>query len=103
MLRELTQADVYIENKLFATLDPTSRTLELPNGREIVITDTVGFIQNLPHDLVAAFRATLEEVIEADLVLHVIDSSSAYRDEQIQLSKKFSTSLVLPTSRRHAL
>lgn len=83
ILRELTNADVYIENQLFATLDPTSRTLELPNGREVIITDTVGFIQNLPHDLVAAFRATLEEVCEADLVLHIVDSSSPMRDEQI--------------------
>lgn len=82
LLRELTNADVYVENQLFATLDPTSRTMELPNGREVVLTDTVGFIQNLPHDLVAAFRATLEEVNEADLVLHVVDSSSPMRDEQ---------------------
>lgn len=88
LLRELTQADVYVENQLFATLDPTSRTLELPSGREIVLTDTVGFIQNLPHDLVAAFRATLEEVCEADLVLHVIDSSSPMRDEQIAVVNK---------------
>ncbi|WP_169081609.1 GTPase HflX [Paenibacillus sp. PL91] len=88
LLRELTHADVYVENQLFATLDPTSRTLELPNGREIVLTDTVGFIQNLPHDLVAAFRATLEEVCEADLVLHVIDSSSPMRDEQIKVVNK---------------
>ncbi|WP_138751061.1 GTPase HflX [Paenibacillus sinopodophylli] len=83
LLRELTHADVYVEDQLFATLDPTSRALELPNGREIVLTDTVGFIQNLPTDLVAAFRATLEEVCEADLVLHVIDSSSPVREEQI--------------------
>lgn len=88
LLRELTQADVYVENQLFATLDPTSRALELPNGREVVLTDTVGFIQNLPHDLVAAFRATLEEVCEADLVLHVIDSSSVMRDEQIKVVNK---------------
>ncbi|MEV5028234.1 GTPase HflX [Paenibacillus sp. LPE1-1-1.1] len=88
LLRELTDADVYVENQLFATLDPTSRTLELPNGREIVITDTVGFIQNLPTDLIAAFRATLEEVCEADLVLHVIDSSSPVRDEQIAVVNK---------------
>ncbi|WP_028610641.1 GTPase HflX [Paenibacillus harenae] len=88
LLRELTQADVYVENQLFATLDPTSRILELPNGREVVLTDTVGFIQNLPHDLVAAFRATLEEVNEADLVLHVIDSSSPMRDEQIAVVNK---------------
>ncbi|CAM4285696.1 GTPase HflX [Paenibacillus alkaliterrae] len=85
LLRELTKADVYVENQLFATLDPTSRSLVLPNGREVVLTDTVGFIQNLPHDLVAAFRATLEEVCEADLVLHVIDSSSVMRDEQINV------------------
>ncbi|MDQ0111391.1 GTPase HflX [Paenibacillus harenae] len=83
LLRELTEADVFVENQLFATLDPTSRTLELPNGREVILTDTVGFIQNLPHDLVAAFRATLEEVNEADLVLHIIDSNSPMRDEQI--------------------
>lgn len=83
LLRELTNADVFVENQLFATLDPTSRILELPNGREVILTDTVGFIQNLPHDLIAAFRATLEEVNEADLVLHVIDSSSAVREEQI--------------------
>lgn len=83
LLRELTHADVFVEDQLFATLDPTSRVLELPNGREVILTDTVGFIQNLPHDLVAAFRATLEEVNEADLILHVIDSSSPYREEQI--------------------
>ncbi|MBP3963407.1 GTPase HflX [Paenibacillus lignilyticus] len=85
LLRELTQADVYVENQLFATLDPTSRNLELPSGKEVVLTDTVGFIQNLPHDLVAAFRATLEEVCEADLVLHVIDSASEMREEQISV------------------
>ncbi|MFD0711649.1 GTPase HflX [Paenibacillus sp. GCM10027626] len=83
LLRELTDADVYVENQLFATLDPTSRALELPSGKEVVLTDTVGFIQNLPHDLIAAFRATLEEVNEADLVLHVVDSSSPMRDEQM--------------------
>ncbi|MBW7477825.1 GTPase HflX [Paenibacillus oenotherae] len=82
LLREMTKADVYVENQLFATLDPTSRNLELPSGKEIVLTDTVGFIQNLPHDLIAAFRATLEEVCEADLVLHVVDSASPMREEQ---------------------
>ncbi|WP_270172504.1 GTPase HflX [Paenibacillus sp. SYP-B4298] len=88
LLRELTAADVYVENQLFATLDPTSRILELPSGKEIVLTDTVGFIQNLPHDLVAAFRATLEEVCEADLVLHVVDSSSPMREEQMQVVQR---------------
>ncbi|CAM2786978.1 GTPase HflX [Paenibacillus sediminis] len=83
LLKQLTDADVYIENQLFATLDPTSRTLELPSGKEVVITDTVGFIQNLPHDLVAAFRATLEEANEADLILHVVDASSEMRDDQM--------------------
>jgi GTP-binding protein HflX len=66
-------------------LDPTSRTLKLPCGKEIVLTDTVGFIQNLPQDLVAAFRATLEEVCEADLILHVVDSSSAMRQVQMKV------------------
>ncbi|EFM12073.1 GTP-binding proten HflX [Paenibacillus curdlanolyticus YK9] len=85
LLREMTDAEVYVENQLFATLDPTSRLLELPSGKEIVLTDTVGFIQNLPHDLVAAFRATLEEVCEADLVLHVVDSSSPTRADQMRV------------------
>ncbi|MFD0670275.1 GTPase HflX [Cohnella sp. GCM10027633] len=82
LLRQLTAADVLAEDKLFATLDPTSRGLELPSGKEVVLTDTVGFIQNLPHDLVAAFRATLEEANEADLLLHVVDSSSPMRERQ---------------------
>ncbi|WP_276351440.1 GTPase HflX [Cohnella caldifontis] len=82
LLRQLTQADVLAEDKLFATLDPTSRTMRLPSGKEVVLTDTVGFIQNLPHDLVAAFRATLEEANEADLLLYVMDASSPMRERQ---------------------
>jgi GTP-binding protein HflX len=82
LLRQLTDADVLAEDKLFATLDPTSRNLILPSGKEIILTDTVGFIQNLPHDLVAAFRATLEEAAEADLLLHVVDTSSPMRERQ---------------------
>lgn len=85
LLKQLTSADVYIENQLFATLDPTSRMLELPGGSEVILTDTVGFIQNLPHDLVAAFRATLEEANEADLILHVVDASSPMREEQMNV------------------
>lgn len=85
LLNRLTAAEVYIENQLFATLDPTSRIMELPSGKEIVLTDTVGFIQNLPHDLVAAFRATLEEVNEADLILHVVDASSDMREDQMSV------------------
>jgi GTP-binding protein HflX len=85
LLKQLTDADVYIENQLFATLDPTSKKMTLPNGKEVLVTDTVGFIQNLPHELVAAFRATLEEVCEADLILHVADSSSPMLAEQMEV------------------
>ena len=82
LLNALTEADVLAENKLFATLDTTTRKLELPSGRTILLSDTVGFIRNLPHHLVAAFRATLEEVVEADLLLHVMDASSPEIEEQ---------------------
>lgn len=85
LLNRLAQADVLAEDQLFATLDPATRKVSLPNGQEIVLTDTVGFIQHLPHDLVAAFRATLEEVNEADLVLHVIDSASPMRERQMEV------------------
>lgn len=73
LLRALTGADVLVANQLFATLDPTTRRIPLTGGREALLTDTVGFIQRLPTDLVAAFRATLEEVLDADLLLHVVD------------------------------
>jgi GTPase len=73
LLNRLAQADVYVADQLFATLDPTTRRVELPGGHTALFTDTVGFIQKLPTDLVAAFRATLEEIAEADLLLHVID------------------------------
>jgi GTPase len=73
LLKRLTDADVYIADQLFATLDPTTRRVDLPSGRTVLLTDTVGFIQKLPTQLVAAFRATLEEVIEADLLLHLVD------------------------------
>ena len=75
LLNTLSGADVYIADQLFATLDPTTRRVELPGGTVILVTDTVGFIQKLPTQLVAAFRATLEEVVEADLLLHVSDAS----------------------------
>jgi GTPase len=75
LLNTLTDADAFVADQLFATLDPTTRKLELPSGRQAVISDTVGFIQKLPTTLIAAFRATLEEVAEADLLLHVIDVS----------------------------
>lgn len=75
LLRTLTGANVLVEDKLFATLDPTTRCISLPNNDTVLLSDTVGFIQNLPHHLVAAFRATLEEVQEADLLLHVVDAA----------------------------
>ncbi|MDW8172553.1 MAG: GTPase HflX [Anaerolineae bacterium] len=75
LLNTITQANVYVADQLFATLDPTTRKLALPSGREILMTDTVGFIQKLPTTLVAAFRATLEEISEASLILHVVDVS----------------------------
>lgn len=88
LLKALTAADVLVENRLFATLDPTTRIMELPGGKEVVLTDTVGFIQNLPHDLVASFRATLEEANEADLILHVVDTSSPMRKEQMEVVER---------------
>jgi len=75
LLNALTDAGVFVEDKLFATLDPTVRKVELPNGRPVLLIDTVGFITRLPTELVAAFRATLEEVTEADLLVHVVDIS----------------------------
>ncbi len=75
LLNALTPANMQAEDKLFATLDPTTRKLHLPSGRHALITDTVGFIQKLPTELVAAFRATLEEILEADIIVHVIDAS----------------------------
>ncbi len=77
LLNALADADLYVANMLFATLDPTSRVVVLPSGQHVVMTDTVGFINKLPHDLVDAFRATLEEVVRADLLLEVVDASDA--------------------------
>ncbi|MFY7952060.1 MAG: GTPase HflX, partial [Armatimonadaceae bacterium] len=76
LLNLLTGSDVLADRMLFSTLDPTTRRVVLPDGRGILLTDTVGFIRNLPHHLVAAFRATLEEVVDADFLIHVIDASS---------------------------
>ncbi len=84
LLNALTNADVLAENKLFATLDPTTRRLRFPKEHELVLADTVGFIRNLPKDLVEAFRATLEEIEEADLLLHVADASHENVEEQIK-------------------
>ena len=83
LLNRLTGAEAFAEDKLFATLDPLTRHLELAGGQEILLTDTVGFIQKLPHTLVPAFQATLEEVQEADLLLHVVDAASSQAEAQI--------------------
>ncbi len=82
LLNALAGADVLVEDKLFATLDPTTRRVTLPDGREALFTDTVGFIQKLPTELVAAFRATLEEINEADLLLHILDITHPNAQEQ---------------------
>lgn len=84
LLNQLTEGDVYVANKLFATLDPTTRRVELPDSSIALLTDTVGFIQKLPTTLVAAFRATLEEIAEADLLLHVIDITHPHVQAQAE-------------------
>lgn len=78
LLNKLTNADVLAEDKLFATLDTTTRRMELPDGQAMLVTDTVGFVRNLPHDLVQSFRATLEEAVLADFLIHVVDASSPH-------------------------
>ncbi|MDD5411967.1 MAG: GTPase HflX [Methylobacter sp.] len=83
LFNKLTGADIYVADQLFATLDPTLRNCQLPNSTEIVLADTVGFIRHLPHELVAAFKSTLQEASEADLLLHVIDANAEDRDETI--------------------
>lgn len=85
LLNALTQSDdVYVQDQLFATLDPTTRQVELPNHEPALVSDTVGFIRKLPHTVVEAFKATLEEAVESDLLLHVIDCSHPQVDQQIQ-------------------
>ncbi len=88
LLNALTGAQVHAEQRLFATLDPTTRRVDLPTGRGLLLTDTVGFIQKLPTDLVAAFRATLEEVTEADAIIQVLDLSSPAAAEQAETVEK---------------
>ena len=85
LMNALTSAGVLVEDKLFATLDPTIRSLRLPNGDKVMIADTVGFINKIPHSLIEAFKSTLEEVMSADLLLHLVDMSSPLVDEQIQV------------------
>lgn len=85
LLNALSGADVLVEDKLFATLDPTTRRVVLPGGREVLFSDTVGFIQKLPTDLIASFRATLEEINEADLILHVVDCTHPNARQQNEI------------------
>ena len=84
LFNALTDADVYVRDQLFATLDPTVRRLELPDGHKVVLADTVGFVRDLPHELIAAFRSTLQEAREADLVLHLIDASDPNRWQRVR-------------------
>ena len=84
LFNALTRAKAYEADQLFATLDTTTRRIWLPEAGNVVISDTVGFIRDLPHGLVAAFRATLEETVHADLLLHVVDASSSMREQQVQ-------------------
>ncbi len=84
LLNALTRSDVLSENRLFATLDPTTRRLRFPRERELVLADTVGFIRNLPKELIEAFRATLEELESADVLLHVADASHPEFDRQME-------------------
>jgi GTP-binding protein HflX len=96
LFNRLTGAEVFVKDMLFATLDPTMRSLELPDGPEIILSDTVGFISDLPTELVAAFRATLEEVLAADIILHVRDISHAETEAQARNVRDILTSLGVP-------
>ena len=93
LLNRLTNAGVLSEDKLFATLDPTARALELPDGRNIMLVDTVGFVRRLPHHLVEAFKSTLEETVQADLLLNVCDISSGEADSQTEVTRTLLESL----------
>jgi GTP-binding protein HflX len=84
LFNALTDADVYVQDQLFATLDPTVRRLDLPEGEHVVLADTVGFVRDLPHELIAAFRSTLQEAREADLILHLIDASDPNRWQRVR-------------------
>jgi len=85
LMNTLTRAGVFVEDKLFATLDPTTRALRLPNGDKVMLVDTVGFINKIPHSLIEAFKSTLEEVSSADLLLHLVDMTNPLFEEQVQV------------------
>jgi len=84
LFNALTDADVYVQDQLFATLDPTVRRLDLPDGEHVILADTVGFVRDLPHELIAAFKSTLQEAREADLILHIIDASDSNRWQRVR-------------------
>ncbi|MCV6824388.1 MULTISPECIES: GTPase HflX [Halocynthiibacter] len=96
LFNRLTGAEVFAKDMLFATLDPTMRSVELPSGKQVILSDTVGFISELPTQLVAAFRATLEEVLDADLILHVRDISSPLTEEQADDVRQIMKDLGVP-------
>ena len=100
LLNALTGSDVTVEDKLFATLDTRSRAMRLPSGRDVVVTDTVGFIRDLPKDLFTAFRATFDETQDADLLLHVIDASDPCRSEHLETTEKLLVDLGLERAPR---
>jgi GTP-binding protein HflX len=100
LLNTLTGGDVLVADQLFATLDPTSRRLRFPRERELILTDTVGFIRDLPRDLTAAFRATLEELGEAALLLHIVDAADAQREEQMAAVERILADLGLAATPR---
>ena len=93
LLNALTDAGVLAENKLFATLDITSRSIELPDGRSVMLIDTVGLIRRLPHNLVEAFKSTLEEASVADIILNVQDISSPEREQQAEVTRNLLSEL----------
>ena len=84
LLKNLSKSDIYADDKLFATLDPLTRKVKLPGGRGVLFTDTVGFINKLPHDLVAAFKSTMEEILRASCILHIIDASNPDKNKHIK-------------------
>lgn len=95
LLNKLTKSETFVEDKLFATLDTASRRLRFPREREIIITDTVGFIRDLPRDLMTAFKATLEELEDADMLLHLVDISNPRFEQQIDSVEKILNDLHL--------
>ena len=100
LLNSLTRSETFVEDKLFATLDTASRRLRFPREREVVVTDTVGFIRDLPKDLMTAFKATLEELEDADLLLHVVDVSNTRFEQHMASVERILTELTLAGKKR---